>query len=870
MKKTYFLITLFFLIITVCFNSAIAKEKSVIVSNEKAAHIAKQYLSKLTLEEKVDFISGMRVGNNRNDESYDGIKKNDRLNLPVFKIYHGPCGVKNDRYGKPNGTFFSASINMAMSWNPDLVYKCTNVIAKETRAAGGSSNAGPAMNIIRDLRTGRSFEYFTEDPYLNGKIAASYVEGVQDAGNFAIIKHFICNNQERNRNTLDVKVSQRALNEIYMPGFKMAIEEGGALGIMTGYNIVNGVKNPGKRNLIKDIVKDKWGFRGIVMTDWVGSDKNLVRMFNAGLDLEMPRPLTFKKDKVLKALKDGDIQESVLDDKVYRILYVLAKAGQFEKNPYSNFEINSKASHKLALQMAEESMVLLKNDSNLLPLNVSKIKNIAIVGPEGDYGKHYNNGSKSSYLYCGGGSGSVSVKAENMITPYKGIKDLVGKNVNVEFEPGCYADHGCTVISNRYFKTIDDKSGLSSTYYNCSDFTGKTMSKVDASINFSWTKTPQIIEEGNASLGGSKKPFSAKWEGKLDIEKSRLYTFEIQTEGLARLYIDGKLVVDKNAGSSRDHYAMNRCYLSNGYHSLKATFKTTTTKPSFRLLWDYGNDEYLQKAIELAKKSDVVIIPVGNSGSIEHEGGDRDAKLIADDPLSLSLAEVNLINEISKINKNIIVVTFSSGISCNDFEDNVPCIIQAGYPGQEVGHALANILFGKTNPSGRLSVTIPKSVKQYPEDHYTLTNNIDYKDGIYVGYRYFDKKKIEPDFAFGQGLSYTKFEYSKPVVKIGDEKLNVKLSISNVGDYDGKEVVQLYVGKKDSKIDRPLKELKAFKKIFIKKNESKDVSFELDKKSFSYFNEVKNDWDIEDGEYVLYIGGSSKCFKQKCVVKIRF
>lgn len=828
-------------------------------------------LQRMSLDEKIDLVSGMRMGKHGPGQ-YDGTKGNNRLEIAPFKIYHGPYGVNASKYLNKNGTYYPVSINMASTWNPYLVEETMNSLSKELSASGGQSNAGPAMNIIRDLRGGRSSEYFTEDPYLNGKIASSYVRGIQSQRNIAIIKHFICNNQERERNYMDVTVGERALREIYLPGFKRAVKEGGALGVMTGYNSVNGKQSSENQHLIKDVLKGEWGFQGLVMTDWTGSGTSAESMIQAGLDLEMPRPLKYTKEAILKAIDENQISETHLNEMVRRILVVAFVTGVVDDY---RFEIPEKLATKeslvVARKMAEESLVLLQNTDGILPLDSRKTRSIAVIGPNGDYGAHFREGKRTYQMLQGGGSASVAPRQNAMITPYKGLKS-VGSGIKIAYEPGCYGEHGCTEIKSDYFITKENKRGLNAYYYGNDDLEGKPEEKIDQNIAFEWHKAPDVIEANNVSQGGDDKAFSVRWRGKIKAPNSRLYTFEIQSQGIVKVYINKKLVVNKRRPDAGwDRFAMGSVFLEKGDYDIRVEFKKTTAVSQCKLLWDYGNDEYLAKAVVLAKKSKVVIMPLGTSGLLESEAVDRDEKLNRTESLSLSLAQEQLIDAVYKVNKNIIVVTYTAGVVCDKWKDKVKGIIYAGFPGQEGGYALANIVFGNKNPSGKLPVSIPKSVNQYPDGLYSYNKKIEYKDGIYVGYRYFEKNNLIPSFPFGHGLSYTNFTYSNltcirpsPV----QNNVTVRLEVKNTGSKEGKEVVQFYVSDLESTIDRPKKELKYFKKIHLEPGESKIISFILEEDAFAYYNVEKNKWEVEPGDFNIMAGSSSTDIRQTALIKL--
>jgi|GEM_PF-1574745 len=823
-------------------------------------------LQRMTLDEKIDLVSSRTI-TGKNSSAFYATKSIKRLDIPSFKICQGPYGVNTEKSLKNIGTYYPVPINMASTWNPKLIEIATNSLSKELTASGAQSNAGPSVNIIRDLRGGRSYECFTEDPYLNGKIASSYVKGIQSQRNIAILKNFVCNNQEREKNNMNVVIDERALREIYLPGFKTAIIKGGALGVMTSSNAINGKKSSENKHLIQEILKDEWGFRGVVMTNPSQSGVSTYSMVEAGIDLETPVPNYFSKKALKRAIRKNNISEASLNEMVRRILTITFVTGLFDNYRFENSNIlSNKKSISIARKVAEESFVLLQNKEKLLPINKEKVKSIAVIGPNGNYGKHYREGSKTPQILQGGGSSSLTPKENTLITPLVGLQNL-GSNTSILYEPGCYGDHGCTEIKSEFFRTKDNLSGLDGFYYNNDDLEGEPIKKIDKNISFSWDEKPNFIKPQN-----NEDLFSVKWTAKIKVPVSREYIFEIQSQGTVKVYINKKLVVYKRrSGLNYDKFAMGSIYLDKGTYDIRVDFKKTNPISECKLLWDYGNDVYLKKAIALAEKSEIVIMPLGTSGLLESESIDRDQKLNRTESLSLSLAQERLIDEINKVNKNIIVVTYTSGVVCEKWKNKVKSIIYAGFPGQEGGNALAKIIYGNINPSGKLPISIPKSVSQYPKDFYSYNTKIEYNEGIYVGYRFFEKNNIEPSFPFGHGLSYTDFSYNslsanRPAAALN--KVIVKVEVKNTGSREGKEVIQLYVSDVSSTIDRPKKELKAFKKIKLMPGESKTVTFKLDDSAFAYFNVQKNRWVIEPGMFQILAGSSSKDIRKTTEIKL--
>jgi beta-glucosidase len=817
----------------------------------------------MTLEEKCIQVTGTSI-----DNGQESLPANERLGIPPFVIVHGPFGGKFKRTPQMQiGTYFPVSIAMAATWNENMVQEITTAMGAEMNAWGGLANAGPAMNIIRDPRTGRSFEYFTEDPFLNGKITAAYTRGLQSQKVAVILKHYICNNQELNRHGLDIKVSERALREIYMPGFKEAVVKADAKVIMGAYNMVNGTYSCENNFLLNKVLREDWGFNGFVLSDWSGTHST-VDAANFGLDVEMPRERFYGK-KLVEAVKKGEVSEETLNTMVSNVLRVLFWTGAFDQGPmYETSNMRSPEHLAVARKASAQSMVLLKNDNKILPIELSKNKKIAVIGPNGNYDKHFRNGKYHVGLLQGGGSSSIGTKQNNMVTPFQGIKNNAGKGVEVNYAPGCYAESGVGNIPAKYLKTPDGKEGMQMTYYNNDKFEGDPLKQeTTTQLSFVWQGELDIPEAGLEM--DNKNRFSIEFKSKLTAPETRTYTFEVRNEaGFAQLYIDGKLLAENKNGSRVYWNDMGSIDLEKGKeYELMVKFAKTGPKADLSIGWDYENIQYLEEAKKLAASSDAVILTVGLSGQMgETEAGDRQR-------MELFPAQENLINEIAKVNKNCaVVVVAGSAVTMNNWLDNVPSVLFAWYPGEQGGNALADIVFGKQNPAGRLPITFAKSADQYPEDFYSLTDEIDYKEGIYVGYRYFDKYKKEVLFPFGYGLSYTTFEYSNLKIselkKNGKNELLVKVDIENTGKVDGDEVVQLYVNDEKASVDRPEKELKGFQRISLKSGEKKTIDFTLGDDAFAFWSEIEKKWTIEPGEFEILTGASSADIRLKATVVI--
>lgn len=811
-------------------------------------------LSRMTMEEKVKVMTGITLGG---EGEPVGSMDIPRLGIPNFKIEHGPYGFKGWFKGDKamsHGVYFPVSIAQAATWNREVVEDVNAAMGSEMHAAGGHANAGPAMNIIRDPRGGRSFEYFSEDPYLTGEIATAYVKGLQSEKVMANLKHYACNNQELNRHAVSVIVDKRTLNELYLYGFKKAIQEGGAWSVMGAYNRINGVYCCEDPYLLTEVLHNDWGFDGFVVSDW-SATHSTAESVNAGLSMEMPRPKWYG-DKLEEAVRNGEVSEETLNLHTGNILRGLFWTGTFDEEPsYDKSALHTDASNAIARQAATESMVLLKNNNSLLPFDVTKIKNLAVIGPNGSYGLHYNGGDYSTFLLQGGGSAHLRVGQEHVVTPLQGIKNaLKGSGVNVEYHNGCYAETGCGSIPAKYLRTPDGESGLKVTYFNNVSFEGEAVkTTVDEKFVYMWNAALPIPEAGMAD--GDDTRFSVLWEGKITAPATRDYIFEARnTAGDARIYINNKLVVENIDGSRLNFCNQNSIKLEKGeVYDIKVEYIKTGGLADVRIGWDYENIAWLEEAKELAAKSDAVVMTVGLSGEMgEAEAGDRKH-------LNLFPAQEKLINEIAKVNKNVVVaLTAGSAITMQNWMDNTPSILLCWYAGQQGGNALADLLFGKANPSGKLPITFPLSLRQYPDDFYSTGETVEYKEGVYVGYKYFEEYNKPVLFPFGYGLSYTTFKYDNLKCKvIGKNRVEVTIDVTNSGAYQGKEVVQLYVGDVEASVSRPAKELREFQKIDLKSGETKSVKFILDSDAFAFWSPQIEDWTVEPGEYNIFVGSSS-------------
>lgn len=787
-------------------------------------------LKRMTLLEKIEQISGIN--------NMDCIE-NQRLKIPPLLMADGPHGIRG--YGP--ATCFPTLIACA-TWDVNLMKEVGIAIAKEARAKGRNIVLGPCINIHRTPLGGRNFESLSEDPYLASRMAVAYIKGVNSQKIGTAVKHFACNNQEFERNTISVEISERALREIYLPAFKASVCKAGSIGIMAAYNKINGEYCCENYHLLTEILRNEWNFKGFVVSDW-GAIHNTVNAFNAGCDIEMPGPAHFfSKINILKALSKGLITEKTLDEKVKRILYTKFSLGLFDDvSKKFKGEANTEKHQKLAREIAENGIVLLKNENRTLPLNVKKIKTLGIIG------------QLAKYVTIDG-AGSSEVKTPYVIQPFDAIIEKCLKyNITVKYSPGYFIPEEINIIPSTVFKTYYSNNffqGLKAEYYNNINFEGEPVSiKINESVNFNWRwKSP--VENLN------RDNFSIRWTGKLLPPKTGEYYFYLISDDGSRLYINENLIID-NWGEHGPLLKTGKIFLKNSEeYDIKIEFYEKEGGAMIKLGWQIPDISLKSEAIKVANESDYVIIFAGLYKNFETEGNDRK-------DMSLPEGQEEIIKEVSKVNPNIIVVLINgSPVDIKNWVNDVPSIIEAFYPGQEAGNAIVSVLFGDVNPSGKLPFTFPLKLEDNPtyENYPGENGKVFYAEDIFVGYRYYDTKNIKPLFPFGHGLSYTEFKYSNlklssDYLKIG-KNLNIKLEVKNIGNYDGKEVVQLYVHHISPSIPKPYKELKGFKKIFLRKGEKKIVRFELTQEDFSFYHPDRKKWVVEPGEYEILIGSSSR------------
>lgn len=787
-------------------------------------------LKRMTLEEKIEMIGGTGFET----------KAIERLGIPPLNMADGPLGVRWD-----NSTALPSGILLGATWNPDIVTEFGKVLATETKAKGRHVILAPCVNIARIPMGGRNFESFGEDPFLTSRITVNYIKGVQNENVVATVKHFAANNQEHQRDFVNTIVDERTLNELYFPAFKSAVEEANVLAVMCAYNKLNGPYCSENDYLLIDVLKNKWKFTGLVMSDW-GAIHTSLPVFNSGMDIEMPTGKYLNSDSLLQKIKVGELSESHLNDKVRRILRVMFTIGLFDDYKYDSTKVNTDEHKQVALNIAKDGIVLLKNENSILPLDLNKIKSIAVVGP-------------NSKVAVTGGGGSSMVVPFKSVSPLEALNNKINNKVKINFAQGMIIDGETNPIETKYLFTDKDEkvNGLKAEYFTNMNLEGEPVKViVDNQINFMWNDKGPFEDF-------QKDNFSVRWTGYVKAEKSANFTFDVASDDGVRLYIDDQLVIN----DWNDHAMLTNSYskelVADKLYMIKLEYYEKGGGAIVKFGWRKPNDELIIDAINAANNSDVAIVFAGTNANYESEGFDRKN-------LTLPNEQDEFIKRITEVNKNtIVVLTTGSPVLMDKWLDNVSGLIEAWFAGEQAGNAIAEVLLGETNPSGKLPMTFPKRWEDCSafDSYKKLDSTTIYEDGIYVGYRHFEKNNIQPLFPFGFGLSYTTFKYndlklsSKEIAK--NDKLMVTLNIKNTGIVKGSEVVQLYVRDLESSIDRPVKELKGFKKVSLNPGEEKTVEMIIDKKALSFFNPKLKDWTTESGEFEILIGSSSQDIQLK-------
>ena len=833
------------------------------VSDEQAMQLAENILGKLTLEEKVSLCHGsgtFTVGNIPRVGIEHEFTMVDNSSTVVGDVARMKWGTTEEGK-KQTATAFPTLSAVGATWDRELARQFADALGKEARFRGKDMQLGPGVNIHRTPLCGRNWEYFGEDPAHAAKMVVPYIKGLQQNDVAATVKHFAANNSEWNRYRVDSDPDERTLREIYFPAFEAAVKEGGVLAVMSGYNKVRGEWCSHSDYLNNQVLKKEWGFKGLVVTDWDGlHDTMKGALGGTDLEMNMGANIRYFKQPLLDAVKNGTIPQAVLDDKVRRVLYVIAKTkfigdhNDREKGAYETPEHTA-----IALKVAEDAITLLKNEDDILPLNPGKIKKLLVIG---------DNAIRKQ---CPGWhSGRANPKHET--TPLEGIQNLLGEGVDVQFRNVKGKGDQLKQLPETWIRTQDPSSNrvgfgqpaFKVEYYNNTELKGQPAhTAYDKQIDFNKRRQrmPHGVRHNNISI---------RWSAIISPDQSGDYVLGAAIDDGVRIFVNNKPVVNQwNAGGKR--IAKGNIHLEKGQeYDLRVEYLEYSGEAicEFGMIVDAIHD-YSALAAEAAQ-ADAVIYFTGNN----HDMSQPVAESETVDRKSMALYphDDEAITTVLKTRPDMVIVNLSGVAVSMPWIDDTKALIQYYFSGQEGGNAIANVLFGQVNPSGKLTFTIPKKLSDSPAHALGDYNgtHMTYKEGVFVGYRWFDAKNIEPLFPFGHGLSYTTFAIGKP--KCSNPKMKqygsvfVKVPVTNTGKVAGAEVVQLYVAPPTSDVERPVRELKTFGKVFLQPGETKEVEMWLSWRDLAYWDTAKRHWHVIPGTYQIEVGTSSREIRSRATL----
>ncbi|EEU35055.1 uncharacterized protein NECHADRAFT_94882 [Fusarium vanettenii 77-13-4] len=825
------------------------------LSEEKSLFDVEHVLKELTTNEKIDLLAGV---------DFWHTKAIPRLNVPSIRMSDGPNGVRGTRFfnGVP-AACFPCGTGLAATWNTDLLREAGHLMGTEARAKGAHVLLGPTVNMQRSPLGGRAFESFSEDPVLSGNCASAIISGIQSTGVVASIKHFVANDQEHERMAVDSLVTERALREIYTLPFQIAVRDSNPGSFMTSYNKVNGVHVSENRDMIEKIVRKEWGWQGLVTSDWYGT-YSTVESLEAGLDIEMPGPTRWRGQMLLHALMSRKIDIEAINERVREILKLVRRAVQTgipENAPEQGRDTPETAS--LLRTIASEAVVLLKNENNALPFK--KDEKVVVIGP-----------NAKTAVYCGGGS--ATLRPYYAISPFEGVSK---KTDNLSYSVGCYAHKMLPLLGSR-LRTKDGQPGVTFTAFTSPD-TVKDRVAVDTihldttDMYFADYYHPEITE--NLWWGEIEAVFEADETG--DFE------FGLTVFGTARLYVDDELVVDNETTQRPGGTFFNvgtveetgvRRLTAGQTYKIRVVFASGAASKlgDAEGVVSYGSgglriggarvidpEDEIAKAVELAKTADQVVLFVGLNSDFEQEGHDRPH-------MDLPGRTDELVSAVAAANPKTVVVVQSGSPVTMPWANSVAAVIQAWYGGNETGNAIADVLFGDVNPSGKLPLSFPIRVEDNPAffNYRSEHGRVLYGEDVYVGYRFYETIKRPTLWSFGSGLSYTTFDLLDLSIqqeqRNGRELLLIDVGIKNTGSVDGAQVVQVYVTARSSSIKRPVKELKGFSKVFVKAGETVITKISIERKyATSIWDETRHKWVEEAGTYDVLVGDSSSNIQLK-------
>ncbi|HEY2480759.1 MAG TPA: glycoside hydrolase family 3 C-terminal domain-containing protein [Caulobacteraceae bacterium] len=806
-------------------------------------------VSRLTLEEKVALMAGS------GPFEIHGVA---RLDVPPVRVADGPTGVRSNE-GEA-ATVFPVGVAMASTWNPELTREVAAAIAREALALDDHVILAPTINIVRTPLWGRNFETYSEDPFLAGALGAAYVEGLQGEGVGASLKHYAVNNQEVGRMTVNAVVDERTLREIYLAAFETVVKRTNPWTVMASYNKINGPYATENHRLLEDILKGEWAYDGVVVSDW-GAVHATAAAANGGNDLEMPGPARWFGDELLAAVRSGEVAPGRIDDAARRLVRLVLRTGVLDGRSRPPGELRSRRHRQIAARAAEEAVVLLKNEGELLPLDPAALRRVAVVGPNAAVRRIQ-------------GGGSSHVRPGRRTSMLQAIEELLAGETDVVFAEG--GDNEPVPPAARAAMFSPDGArglaGLQVEYFAARGF-DEAPFKVQNEREIGKLVSTNSSNQLGAGIG------ALRWSGWFWPERDGRHEFSLRAPGAGRLLLDGQAFIDEATSAVHDTWDVGGApaprriatvELDAG-RSYPVVIEYVRPTETGDIAWEYVGVGVRQptgsvdEAAALAARCDAAIVVIGASSVSEGEGYDR-----AD--LDLPGDQNALVEAVLAANPRTVVVLVGGAPYALPWIDHAPAVVVAWLGGEEGPDATARILFGQAEPSGRLPVTFPRCIEDTPaHPWYPGGEDAVYGEGLFVGYRHFDRAAEAPMFPFGHGLTYTRFVYSDLTAaeeaQVGED-VEISFSLANVGQRPGKETAQLYVRPRGPSVERPVKELKGFAKVELGPAESRRVRLKLQPRDFSFWDPERGAWVAEAGSYDLLIGGSAADIELQATVRL--
>lgn len=793
-----------------------------------------ELVDQLTLEEQVSLLAG---------EDFWSVNAIPRLGIGKLRVTDGPNGARGggSLIGGVKSAAFPVGIAVGSTWDPELAEEIGAALSQEVKSKGAHCLLAPTVNIHRSVTNGRNFECYSEDPELSAALAVGYVTGLQKNGVAATIKHYVANDSEIERTTISSNVDERTLREVYLRPFEDAVKKAGTWGIMSSYNKINGTYAAENAFLLTKVLREDWNYDGIVMSDWFGS-RSTAPTVNAGLDLEMPGPSRDRGEKLIAAIEAGEVTRATVRTRALNMLRFMERCGAlWDETPFEERADDRPETRALIRRAGAEATVLLKNDG-LLPLSGGTI---AVIGPN----------AKTAQIM---GGGSAQLNPHYAISPLDGLTTRAGA-ANVTYAPGCTNHRWEPLLSGDFTVEFFDNTKL----------------KGEAAHT---DKMQDVMAFWFPPFAGGKvnpSKFSARISGTINVAEDGTYRIGAHSAGYSKVFVDGKLVADAwtNWTKGRTFFeegcddVVGEIALSAGAHEVVIEF---ASKPSDNLVFSalrvgmgrpLGDDD-IAHAAKIAAAADTAIVVVGRSGEWDTEGSDLEGILLPG-------RQDDLVAAVLAANPNTVVVLQTGGPVEMPWMAKAKAVMQSWYGGQEAGNSIADVIFGDAEPTGRLPQTFPVTWRdnptnsQDPEIYPGLDGQVRYEEGVFVGYRHYEKQGIIPMFPFGHGLGYTTFD----VTNLRADANSATVTVTNTGDRAGATVVQLYLGDVEASVPRPNRELKGFAKVRLAAGESRDLTIPLPDRAFAFWDTKAKLWRIEEGDFAVTVGLSSEDIRAKATIK---